>query len=130
MTMLNDEPINTDLFTFEWYEVIQEGQLQIGPSDEKSSVGFYSLRIIETDNMGNQYQSLVNVEIANGICVPDFQFPQVKQIKDSYEYQIGQDSAIKIELPDASNGNCFFDSKVEIEGPSQAILIFFPQILV
>ena len=54
----------------------------------------------------------------NGRCDPDFKFPQTRLIDESYEYEIGKDDTISIEFPDASNGNCFFESQIEIEGPS------------
>ena len=74
--------------------------------------------------------SVIKVEIGNGRCEPDFNGPNTKSIDDDYEYFIGKDKDLKIKFKDASNGNCKFESKLEIDGPSEAVALFLPAILV
>ena len=56
--------------------------------------------------------------------------PATRSIKDDYEYEIGKDGPIQIEFEGASNGNCLFESTIEVDGPSEGIALFFPEILV
>ena len=94
--MVGNQAVDEDLFTFVWDSANQEGQLQIGPSDNKKKVGLYQLKIIETalKETGLKTESFLNVQVYNGRCDPDFEFPSTRNIKDDYEYEIGKDSPI------------------------------------
>ena len=61
--MVGNQPVDEDLFTFVWDSANQEGQLQIGPSDNKNKVGLYQLKIIETAiyENGVKMESILNV---------------------------------------------------------------------
>ena len=63
---------------------------------------------VHADNVERKFY--VNVDIFNGRCEPDFEFPRTSSIKDEYEFEIGKDSPITIEFEGASNGNCYFES--------------------
>ena len=132
LSLANGQDANSELFIFTWDNSTQVGQLQIGPTDKTSFVGSYALMITESafyvDNLNRKFY--VNVDVFNGRCEPDFEFPRTSGIKDEYEYEIGKDSPISIDFEGASNGNCYFESQIELEGPSQNIIVFFPEILV
>ena len=95
-------------------------------------LGIYKLRFTEIaiHETGRQISWDLEVDVINGRCEPDFEFPRTKDIKDSYEYEIGKDSPIEIKFEGASNGDCYFKSEIEIDGPSEGIAVFFPEILV
>ena len=76
------------------------------------------------------YKNVIQVEIGNGRCDPDFNGPDTKKIDKEYEYTIGKDTNLKITFKDAHNGNCFFESKLEVDGPDDSIALFLPEILV
>ena len=72
----------------------------------------------------------INVNIVSGACKPDFEGPSTSGIDDDYEYEIGTDKDIVVKFKDASNGDCFFESELEVEGPSKTIYLYRPEILV
>ena len=78
--------------------------------------------------MNQGYSQAIEIDIANGNCDPDFEPPE--RVKTDYEYEIGKDKRIVINFKGASNGNCFFESNLEIDGPSKSVALYRPEILV
>ena len=60
--------------------------------------------------------------------MPDFEGPEVSD--DEFEYEIGKDGNLVITFKGASNGDCYFETELEIDGPSDSVAFFRPQILV
>ena len=71
-----------------------------------------------------------SIDIVSGACKPDFEGPSTSGIDSEYEYEIGKDKDIVVKFKDASNGDCFFESELEVEGPSKTIYLYRPEILV
>ena len=99
-------------------------------SKSESIVGEYWIYIYEIDSFFPEFFDItpIKITIGNGRCKPDFNGPD--EVDDEYEYHIGKDASLVIKFKEASNGNCWFDSEMEVDGPSDDVYLFMPPIQV
>ena len=118
-------------FVLTWDTSTRDGMLTIGPTESLLSVGIYKVQVVQESVQDSSLKFIrtVTVEIANNRCSEDFE-PPSNNIEDEYEFEIGVDKDIVINFKDASNGNCFFESTLEIEGSTESIALYRPEILV
>ena len=102
--------------------------LTVGPSNSKSILDTYMLYVYQTAvyDTSIRMKNAIQVEIGNGRCDPDFNGPDTTTIDDEYEYVIGEDINLVIKFKDANNGNCFFKSKLDIDGPTESVARYQP----
>ena len=64
--------------------------------------------------------------------MPNFRPPNRRNFNDTFVYEIGEDSSLEIEFADAVNGNCYFNSTLELNATNdfEDAFTFQPEILV
>ena len=109
----------------------RDAMLTIGPTESLYDVGTYTVLVVQESihDASLSFVRSITVQVANNRCSPDFE-PPSNSIDDEYEYEIGVDKDIVIDFKDASNGDCFFESTLEISGPTESVALYRPEILV